>query len=448
MLIMRISKNGVYFIIVLSLMTFCACTNNNQKKIELKQQAIKMLEAKKTSKTLITTIINTKQQQDQAYNSFIDSFSLEEKIAQLFIQSIGGNKNYIPEETLSNGKPLIPGAYIFFGFNIASSPEELINFTYSINEYCVQNNYIQPILSIDHEGGIVNRLRRINAPLPSCKEIAQNYTKEEAQLIYELQALQLKNLGFHMNIAPVVEILSLDNADFLEDRSFGNESQVLEYSKECVSAYEKNNVLTVIKHFPGNTNTDPHTGLPIINLSKEEVFNNLSPFKSLILEDDVSCVLMSHAIVNCVDKDIPSCLSKKWVTDILRNEFGFNGLIVSDDIFMAALSKNGFDTKKAVIMAINAGVDSIMITQKNINYPVSVLLEEAQKNDEFLQKINQSFKRIINYKLKKGLLEYTKDDMGNLIITSVKNQSINQSLIEFNRAKEQNITLYNKAHSK
>ena len=81
----------------------------------------------------------------------------------------------------------------------------------------------------------------------------------------------MHSIGFHMNLAPVIEVCTPDNEDFLDGRSFGSFEQVLNYGRACVNAYENNQIATVVKHFPGNTNTDPHTGLPEIKLSEADL---------------------------------------------------------------------------------------------------------------------------------------------------------------------------------
>lgn len=384
-----------------------------------------------------------KENREKAYNDYLESFSLEEKICQLFIENLGGNNNYHPVEDLSSGKPIIPGGYLFFGFNLAETPEKIIRFTDSINKFCVENNCPQPFLAIDHEGGPVNRLKTINAPLDSCEKIASTFSVEQASKIYNFQALQLKYLGFHMNLAPVAEVCTADNKSFLDERSFGNEQQVFDYGLECVKAYEQNNIATVVKHFPGNTNTDPHSGLPVIQLTKEEIDQTLIPFKK-ILESKPTAVLMSHAIVNSVDKNVPSCLSKIWVTQILRNEYAYDGIIFSDDIFMAALAKNGYDTKTAVIMAINAGIDCIMISGRNIRAPVKAIQKEAESNKDFEEKIQKSFERIIKYKLNSGILEYQTSKDGKCKIATKRNPlSVNENALYFEMAKSCNLDFYN-----
>ncbi|MCQ2589628.1 MAG: glycoside hydrolase family 3 protein [Treponema sp.] len=418
-----------------------ACTKSNSAKID--QAADKReLALRANARDLFEYGKQTLENRKKAYTEYLESFSLEEKISQLFIANIDGQKNYAPMEFYDNGKPLIPGGYLFFGFNLAPTSLQIINFTQSVTDYCVKNNAAAPFLAIDHEGGPVNRLRTINAPLQSCEVIAKEYSVSQAYNIYDLQAKQLKYLGFHMNLAPVAELCTQDNADFLSGRSYGNEQQVTDYASACVTAHENNNVATVVKHFPGNTNTDPHLGLPVIKMTEAQIKENLKCFIN-VLQSNPSAVLMSHAIVDSVDPNTPSCLSKKWVTDILRNEYGYNGVIFSDDIFMAALAKNGFDTKTAVIMAIEAGIDCIMISGKNIKYPVSVLKEKAMEDASFKEKIQNSFERIVNYKIQSGILEYKALKDGTFTIQNKPATITAKDQNElFDAAKNENLKIY------
>lgn len=431
--------NCVLFVF-LTFTTFVSCNHKIQPDLKANERE-KLLH--QNAQKIHVYAKEVKEQRLKAYEEYLSSFTLEEKICQLFIQSLGGNKTFVPEEKLSTGETLIPGGYLFFGFNLAPSAKEIIEFTNSINNYCVENNCSQPFLAIDHEGGPVNRLKKINAPLPSCEDLAKEFSVEDAKNIYSLQAKQLKNLGFHVNLAPVLEVLTNDNKSFLDGRSFGTADQVLAYGTECVTAYEDNGIATVVKHFPGNTNTDPHSGLPVIKLTKNEIDETLIPFKTILQNTKPKAILMSHAIVNQVDKGVPSCLSKIWVTDILRNEYGYEGIIFSDDIFMAALAKNGYDTKKAVVMAIEAGIDCIMISGRTINYPVSVLMEKAQSDEAFNKRIQESFQRIINFKIENGLIQYVPQKDGSYKIQSVQNQLKTEELYnQFLDSKNTNNSFY------
>lgn len=392
-------------------------------------------------------------EKETAFNEYVENLSLEEKICQLFIENLEGNTEFKPVEKLnlisnnpniSEDKYIIPGGYLFFSFNVGNTPEQIMEFTSSIQKYCDFNNQMIPFLSIDQEGGYVNRLKKINGPLPSAEIVSKKASEEIAEELYGLQAKQMKCLGFNMNLAPVAEICTVDNQDFLTERSFGNESDVIKYGKACVKAYENNGIGAVLKHFPGNTNTDPHTGLPEIKLSVSELEKSLIPFVELIKENPAG-ILMSHARTSEIDGKIPACLSSIWVTDKLRNQYGYQGIIFSDDIFMGALASNGYKPEKAVVMAIEAGIDCIMISEKRILKPAQILYKKAVEEPEFGDKINQAVKRICVYKLNSGLLKYSRSADGKYFVESNFDYAdINQRIDAFYEAKNKNQELYTK----
>ncbi|MBQ1794554.1 MAG: glycoside hydrolase family 3 protein [Treponema sp.] len=276
----------------------------------------------------------------------------------------------------------------------------------SIRQYCRQYENIQPYLCVDQEGGWVSRLKKLNPKLPSNEAVAKDYDVEEAYRIYGEQAEAMKDLGFDMNLAPVVEVCTDDNKDFLDGRSFGDLIQVINYGRACLNAYENNGIATVLKHFPGNTNTDPHTGLPEITLSKEDLLQSIESFRQLV-DYKPAAVLMSHARTSAIDEGKPACLSKVWVTDILRKEYGYEGLIFSDDIFMGALADNGYPPELAAVSAVEAGIDCIMISEKRFAKAGKVLYQKAKEDEAFARKIDIAVKRILKYKIEAGLFDET-----------------------------------------
>ena len=349
----------------------------------------------------------------KAIDEFMEHLSLEEKICQLFIVNLVGERKFSPVELYSAfciepslaSKAMIPGGFLFFSYNVSDDPVTVMEFTDSIKRDCVEGKQILPFLAIDQEGGYVNRLRKLCGPLPSPKRVAQNLSIQKAYELYALQAKQMKLLGFNMNIAPVIEVETADNSVFLDGRSFGDEKAVLSYGDKCISAYEDNGIAAVAKHFPGNTNIDPHSGLPEISLSQAQMEEAVAPFRDLV-RLRLCGVLMSHARTSVLDSNIPSCLSKSWVTGRLRDEFGFDGIIFSDDIFMGALKYNGFPPEKACVDAIEAGVTCIMISEKRFAKPASVLLKKAKEDAVFCQKINLAARKMIEYKAMEGVLSF------------------------------------------
>ena len=389
----------VFYLIVLII--FTSCTDKQTKK-EIKQH--------QSAAITQTYIDQIKKEREAAIQRYVERMPLEQKIAQMFIENLEGNVSFRSYETVGamNGTkddtPLIAGGYIFFSYNIAQTPEQMKTYIDSIRIYCDEYKNIQPYLSVDQEGGWVNRLKKLNPPLPSNENVAQTYDISETYSLYTQQAESMKALGFDMNLAPVVEVCTEDNAEFLDGRSFGDVEKVIRYGTACINAYENNGIATVLKHFPGNTNTDPHTGLPEIKLSKSELENSIISFKELV-KLEPAAVLMSHARTSAIDDGVPACLSKVWVTDILRNEYGYEGLIFSDDIFMGALADNGYPPEVAACSAVEAGVDCIMISEKRFAKAGKVLYSKAKQDSDFAAKIDAAVTRIIKYKLNAGLID-------------------------------------------
>ena len=381
-----------------------SCTDKQTKK-EIKKHA--------AAKEVQTYINQIKTEREEALNRYVASMPLEQKIAQLFIENLEGCTSFRSYETVGamNGtddkRPLIAGGYIFFSYNIADSRQQMQDYIKSIRDYCDTYDNLQPYLCVDQEGGWVSRLKKLNPKLPSNEKVAQDFDIAGTYKLYSEQAAAMRDLSFDMNLAPVVEVCTDDNKDFLDGRSFGNLEDVTTYGRACINAYENNGIATVLKHFPGNTNTDPHTGLPEITLSEEELKSSIESFRRLV-QYKPAAVLMSHARTTAIDSGVPACLSKVWVTDILRNEYGYEGLIFSDDIFMGALADNGYPPEVAAIRAIEAGVDCIMISEKRFAKAGKVLYNRAKEDGAFEAKIDNAVKRIIKYKLEAGLINEQK----------------------------------------
>ncbi len=352
-----------------------------------------------------------------ALDNYVQTLPVDDKISQIFLVNIDGNRKYIPVERtgalIGNprvGEPLVPGGVLLFSFNIGSSKEQVIEYIKSIKEYYYIHNKVPPYISIDQEGGYVNRLRGITDMLPSAKTVASEYSLEEASTLYAIQAKQMAELGFSLNLAPVAEIETKFNKDFLDTRSFGSLEQVASYGTVQIQQFKAQKIGSAIKHFPGNTNLDPHTGLPEISVNGNELNSTyIEPFKRLMPYADA--VLMSHARINvtdnpAADSQTPACLSEYWVKRVIRGELGFDGLVISDDIFMDALVKNGYDTEKAAVSAVNAGVDVIMISEKRFGDVAKILLEHCENDPNFATKLDRACRHVIEYKIKNGMFRY------------------------------------------
>ena len=357
---------------------------------------------------------------DAAIECYLFSLPPEQRISQIFLVNIPGNIRYRPIEnsskidkyTGSSEVPLVPGGAILFGYNISDSAEDTMDFLSSVASYCDEKKICRPYIAVDQEGGYVARLRNVTSRLPSSGQVAKKLTPGQAYEMYSYQARQMHALGFDMNLAPVSESEDEGNKEFLDTRSYGNNPSAISYSIAAVSAYQSNGISAVLKHFPGNTNTDPHTGLPEMHFSEHELVKKIMEPFFFILASKPDAVLMSHARTSIIDPSSPASLSRSWVTEKLKEELSYGGLILSDDIFMGALSKNGFPSDVAAIKAIEAGVHVIMLSEKHFSPVALDLLEHAQDNPGFSEKLLEAEKKVIAFKIKCGILRLEKNAGG------------------------------------
>ena len=197
----------------------------------------------------------------------------------------------------------------------------------------------------------------------------------------------------------------------------------------------------VIKHFPGNTNTDPHTGLPEINYDMKKMEELLLPFYQ-VLRSGPQAVLMSHARTVCLDEGVPACFSEKWIS-LLEKKGDFSGIVFSDDIFMGALSNNGYPPEEAAVKAIEAGVDCIMISEKRFIGPAKMLVKKAKEDPLFAERIDNACRKIITYKVEKGILDCIENKDGMKDIFAGKPQgTVSDRMKEFKKARQENIEMY------
>ena len=440
-----LQKKIFFFVLAIFLFFNFSCKNKYYSQSEQKlKETLSDIYSKSDEKSKI----------DLAVEEYLSSLSLIQRISQLFIINLEGNEKFIPVEfeyevskDKNDSNALIPAGYLFFSYNINSSLEKIIDFTDSIKNYCSERNLVIPFLSIDQEGGLVNRLKDVSGPLPSAKRVSECLSVKDSYRLYSLQAFQMNCLGFNLNFFPLAEISTDKNEGFLNGRSFGSENQVISYGRAAINAFSHNSIASVLKHFPGNSNVDPHTGLPEIDLSLEELEKSLEGFKNLVSYSPEG-VLLSHAKTLSFDSENPACFSKKWISERLVDDFGFNGIVFSDDIFMAALNKNGFPPEKASLMALKAGVDCIMISEKRFAKSAGIIYEHLQQDSSLLEKINVSAKKMIEFKIKYKILSLSKDENSFYHIVPQKLNEKQIRLEKFYKAKEENVRFYLEHFSK
>ncbi len=350
-----------------------------------------------------------KQKRQETVKKFVENLSEEQLIAQLFVLGIDG-KTSVPAYVQAEFKDAAPGSFLLFSSNITNSAQDLCNFTSSIYNWFNRQGQIAPLLLTDNEGGAVYRLNQIASPLPAAKNIAQTFKVQKAEEYYGLIAKQMRALGLHVNLAPLVEVQNQANITFLGSRTFGDAENVLNYAAAAVKGFSSQKIGAVLKHFPGNTNIDPHATLPHLEVDSQTLQNQyIMPFAAL-MQYNPAMVLMSHIVVDCVE-DKPACFSPRMIDDILRGQLGFGGVVISDDLYMGALAKSGYTIEIAAVQAVEAGVNLLMLSEKHFGKAFGALAEEFENNAEFAQKVKDSVEKIIELKIELGLLNFDETQM-------------------------------------
>ncbi len=339
---------------------------------------------------------------------------LKDKIGQMIMIGFRETRVLKNSDTYKMIKDVKPGGVILFDYDFPSNsfPRNIINYDQTkklISD--IQNYSTTPLfIAVDAEGGNVNRLKPKYGFLPIISEekMGQDKTLQTTYKESMILATELKNLGFNMDFAPVVDININPQNPIIGalGRSFSSDaSEVLYNSKLFIKNLQKNNIIAVAKHFPGqgSATEDSHKEqVDITNTYKDE---ELLPYQGLNNDGLLKAVMVAHVINKNVDENYPATLSKIFLQNILRKQIGFDGVIISDDMQMGAISKN-YNLDDAVIKSINAGIDMIMISNdspsgydKDLALKIRDIIFNAVKNGNIReQRIIESFDRILNLK--------------------------------------------------
>ena len=394
-------KNRVISLISIAILTLaslsgCGCSN---KTIETSPTEIET--TSKETEPVTTQEVTTQPQTQPIENNdkideLLNNMTLEEKVGQMFYVRC-------PEENaVEKISEYHLGGYILFSRDFADkTKEEIIS---DIQSY-QGNSEIPLLIGTDEEGGTVTRVsdntNLRSTPFLSPSDTFANGGWQAIENDAQEKADLLLSLGINVNMAPVCDLTSEPDA-FMYYRSF---SDNLEYEnkfvKTVVDISKQNKLGTVLKHFPGyGNNEDTHTGIAYDNREYSEFENrDFIPFETGI-ENGADCVLVSHNIVDCMDSKYPASLSEN-VHKILREELNFDGVIMTDDLYMDAI-RNYTGNSEAAVMAVKAGNDILCCTDYEVQYPAVL---EAVKNGEIpVSQIDASVRRILERKQNLGLI--------------------------------------------
>lgn len=344
------------------------------------------------------------------------------------------------------------GSVIFFANNIKET-EQSFNLTMDLQKAATKDNGIPLLITTDQEGGIVYRLGSGTA-LPGNMALGATGDVNNAKIAGEIIGSELSSLGINTTLAPVVDVNNNANNPVIGLRSYGEDAEMVgKMASAEIEGLAEYNVIGCAKHFPGHgdTATDSHYGLPMVNKSKEELLNNeLKPYQ-VAINQGIEMIMSAHILYPQLDdttvhsdktgkeEKLPSTLSHKILTDLLKGEMGFNGVVVTDAMNMAGIAAT-YDEVQAVKLAINAGVDLICmptnITCLEDMSKLDAIIDGVEKavNDGEIQesRLDDAVTRILTLKENKGILDWKES-----------NYSLEKALAtvgcDENRAKEREI---------
>ena len=317
---------------------------------------------------------------------------LKTKLYQMFILGLEGG---MYEKALSCGL----GGVIFFTKDIQNVKQfkDLIKKIKS-------KSIIYPFLSIDQEGGRVERTENIHG---GKKYLSAKYAFEKGENFLTVQtnliAKELNNYGINLNFAPCIDVNTNPNNPIIGERAFSsNSDEVIECEKIVSEIYRNSKIIPCVKHFPGHgdANKDSHLTLPEINLSLAEMENtHIKPFAAAV-KNNADMVMVAHLHCTCFEDDkIPASLSKNAIS-YLRNKLNFQGVVISDDMVMKGVAD--FGNVQACIMGIKAGLNMFIYRYSDSNTIdiIEKVYKSALVDKELKQNIEYSFKKIMELKNK------------------------------------------------
>ena len=350
-------------------------------------------------------IVDDEKNIDEIINKQLESMTLEEKIGQMIIIS------YSSSTVDNNLKELLndvkPGGFILFKDNITT-----YNKTLKFIKDIKATSDIPMFIAIDQEGGSVQRLLALQdldvSDIPYMNDVGKTKDVDLSYSIGKVIAEELRVFGINMDFAPVLDVYSNPNNKVIGKRSFGSTSDLVSSMGLSLGAgLSDNGIIPVYKHFPGhgNTSTDSHVSLPVVDKSKEELLNlDLIPFIDAI-NNNAEMIMIGHLAVPALTGDsTPASLSKTLVTDFLKVELGFDGLVITDALNMGALT-NYYSQDEIYVQTVLSGVD-LLLMPTDPKSAIKAIVGAVQNGTISEERIDESVRKILKLKYEKIYTDY------------------------------------------
>jgi beta-N-acetylhexosaminidase len=334
-------------------------------------------------------------------DSYIATMSLDDKLGQLFIPTFlccGYTKN-----SAAMVEQLHTGGFILYAANLknASQASALI-------AAAKAHSVIPPLVTLDEEGGGVDRLKDIYGPRPSARAIANSRSTSYATSQGAQVARDMAALGFNVNFAPDIDVQLVRGPD-LGSRNFGTDPQIVTtYAGAYLTGLQNNGVVGTLKHFPGlgAATIDAHAGLPVINRTRQQIEETeLAPYRALLATGQVGAIMSTDLLMPALDPNLPAELSPTIIDGVLRHDLGFDGVVITDALYMDGVTQH-YSMNEAGVLAILAGCDMLEgpMTPAQMIGMISALKAALTSGRLTQARIDLSVRRVLVLKMRMGLI--------------------------------------------
>ena len=324
------------------------------------------------------------------------SFSVEQLAGQRLM--VGFEGTGLDEQLKFLIGQIKAGGLILFATNL-ETPGQIKDLCFAVQDYAKQCGQPPLFIAIDQEGGQVKRLKAPFTQFPGNPHMRH---EADAEHFADVTAAELNQVGINMNMAPVLDVAPADIDSIMAQRAFGSDPDwVARLGLIVIEHLQRNNIMAVAKHFPGigRTILDSHLDLPVLNddLAALERFD-LIPFKACI-RHGVCGIMLSHIFYPKLDEQWPASLSKYIAADLLRRHLGYDGLVMTDDLDMGAITKH-YEIQISIQQVMAADIDLALICHQSPNIEIAFeqIVKEITDSAEMKDRGIAAAERIMRYK--------------------------------------------------
>ncbi|HEY6541609.1 MAG TPA: glycoside hydrolase family 3 N-terminal domain-containing protein, partial [Ktedonobacteraceae bacterium] len=339
--------------------------------------------------------------------SIMAGMTLDQKLAQLLIVEYLGN-SYAPTLQYMIVQQGVGGFLYQASNRNFNPPDNTVANVAAFSRQAMKDAKIPLLIGTDQEGGLVNRLYTFHGYLPSAAEMAATGNPQFAYNQGVMAARWMLQLGINADLAPVVDVHTVD-PPVLQTRMFGSTAEtVVTYAGAFLNGLQQNSVIGTLKHFPGlgAITSDPHAGLPTVNRSLAQLESiDLAPYRLMLQKDHPAMVMSTDVLMPAIDPNLPAELSPKAINGVLRQQLGYNGVVITDGLYMGGISQR-WSLPQAAVLSIIAGDDLVEgpYTVSQVAQVIAALKQAISDGQLTIERVNQSVQRILLMKMQYGIL--------------------------------------------